>query len=295
MKSKRLITLGVVVLLVQSAQAFESGRIEVSTIGEGEPVILVPGLNGSPGVWNDLLPSLDGYEVHLVHVKGFADLPAEDNATGEILVPVASELARYISDEDLNEVFLIGHSMGGMVATLVAAQQPDAVAGLMTVDIPAYFGEMMGMPPEQVIGMADGLRQQAMARGHEERVAAETAFVTAGILDASRREPFIAEMTASDATVSAQAQHDVMVADLRPVLAGITAPTTVVFVMPAAAPDMTDTDIESFYADQYQDIKELKLEFIDDAGHYAMIDQPEHFAALVKQFLSQSDKSGEVQ
>jgi pimeloyl-ACP methyl ester carboxylesterase len=280
-----LLVLTVAVLSATGAGAFESDRIAVEAVGNGPAVILIPGLNSSPAVWNDLLDDLAGHQVHLVHVRGFAGLPAGGNAEGEVLNPVVEDLARYIEETGIADVSVIGHSMGGAVATQLAAEIPATIDRLMVVDLPAYFGDIMGVPAEAVLAVADQVRTEALARTPEARDAAEVAFIKAGILDDTKRQAVIDEMRASDPAVAAQVQYELMVTDRRPLLASITADISVVFVTPAQAPTMTAEQIEGFYAAQYAGAAELALEYVADSGHYVMLDKPERFAAIVSDFL----------
>src|SRR5262245_39504760 len=48
----------------------------------------------------------------------------------------AKDLAAFAAARGLNHVDLIGHSLGGMVASLYAAQSPDRVRSLIVVDSP---------------------------------------------------------------------------------------------------------------------------------------------------------------
>jgi len=152
---------------------------------------LLPGLGSSSDVWKHLWVDLQGYEVHLIEVKGFAGLPAEDNAGGEILAPVADEIARCIHEEDLTDISIIGHSMGGTIATLIAARFPEDVDRLMVVDIPAFFGAIMGVSVDQIDPIAGSIRLAALSRSSEERERAETAFVEAGVLSESERRSWL--------------------------------------------------------------------------------------------------------
>jgi 3-oxoadipate enol-lactonase len=54
---------------------------------------------------------------------------------------------------DLRDVILIGHSMGGAVAYLVAVQQPDRIARLIVEDVPPPFPRTRALPerPEGVL------------------------------------------------------------------------------------------------------------------------------------------------
>lgn len=280
---------GLAVWLVLAAPAwaadFTSDRIAVETTGEGPDVILVPGLNSSPAVWDDLTATLEGYRFHLVQVNGFAGLPAGANAEGPVVAPVAEEIARYIDEEGLEAPALIGHSMGGTVSVLVAARFPDAVGRLMVVDVPAFMGGIMGATPETATAMAESMKAETLSLGEDARVARETAMITAGVHDEAARRLVIEDMLASDPVVAAEAMYDITVTDLRPELAAITAPTTVVFVTPAGAPGMTREQVEGFYAMEYGGVRDLTLEFVAGSGHYVMLDKPEVFAALVENFL----------
>jgi pimeloyl-ACP methyl ester carboxylesterase len=279
------IAVPLLILLVASAHAFESERIAVTTSGAGPAILFIPGMNSSPAVWDEVTERLDGSGIHLIQVKGFAGLPADGNAAGEILPELAREIARYIDEEGLDDVSVVGHSMGGLVGTMVAARHPDLVDQLMVVDIPAYFGDIMGIPPEQIEGVADAMRLEALARTEEARDLAEIAFIEAGVLDEGKRQLVIEDMRSSDPAVGAQALYEVMTTDLRPELAQVAAETTIVFAQPAQAPDMTQDAVTGFYASQYGTIPDARFEFIPDSGHYVMLDQPERLAELIEELV----------
>src|SRR3546814_12890155 len=84
---------------------------------------------------------MPGYVDHLVQVAGFAGTPAGGNASGKVVAPVAAEIARYIDEANLRTPALIGHSMGGTLAMMIAARHPAAVGRVMGVDmLPAPAG-----------------------------------------------------------------------------------------------------------------------------------------------------------
>lgn len=286
-QARHALTIAVLLLtlLGTRAHAFESERIAVTKSGAGPAILFIPGLNSSPAVWDEVTEELSGLGAHLIHVKGFAGLPSEGNASGEILPELAEEIARYIDEEGLEDVSVVGHSMGGLVGTMVAARHPDLVDQLMIVDIPACFGDIMGIPPEQIEGIADSMRLESLARSAEARDMVEIAFIEAGVLDKSKRQLVIDDMRSSDPSVGAQALYEVMTTDLRPELAEVAAETTVVFAQPAQAPEMSQDAVTGFYASQYGTIPDVKFEFVPDSGHYVMLDQPERLAELIEELL----------
>lgn len=267
------------------AEDFQSDRISVEKIGEGPDVILIPGLNSSPWVWDHLVEAAPGYRYHLVHIRGFAGLSAGGNGHGEIISPVAEEVARYVSSEGLAGPAVIGHSLGGSIGLLAAARRPASVARLMVVDIPPFLGAVFGPPgttAETIRPVADGiLAQMNSADAATRRQNAEREVM---VNDAALRRRLLEDWLASDPDVWARALHEVIVTDLRPNLGEISAPTTVLYVKPPGAP-VSEAEMDAFYADAYSQLANATLKRIPESSHFIMLDQPERFLAEVVEFL----------
>ncbi len=270
---------------------FESGRFHVRVDGPERPVgdvILVPGLTSSPEVWDGLTEALkDRYRVHRVHVQGFAGAPAEANAAGPVSAPVAEDLARYIAEQGLERPAVIGHSMGGTIAMMLAARHPDSVGKLMVVDMVPFMGAMFGPPgatAESVTPMADQI-YAGMSNGPREAYNAQSTAAINGMINTeSLRAGPIRDMETSDQQVAASAFRELIVTDLRPELANITAPTTVLYVKfndPRMTPEITD----GIYRASFASLPSAELKRIDDSAHFIMLDQPAVFAAEVNAFL----------
>lgn len=71
--------------------------------------------------------------------------------------------------EDLRDVYLIGHSYGGMVATAVADREPDRLAHLIYLDafVPRHGQSLFDLHPAEV---RHGLREAAEKEGNGWRV-----------------------------------------------------------------------------------------------------------------------------
>ncbi len=272
---------------------FESGRFHVRVDGPEHPVgdvILIPGLSSSPEVWDGLTDSLKGrYRVHRIHIQGFAGAAAEDNASGNVSAPVAEDLARYIAEQRLNRPAVIGHSMGGTIAMMLAARHPDSVGRLMVVDMMPFMGAMFGAPgtnptAESVAPMADQIYAGMTASPDDQYQAQAAAAVTGMIKTESLRAGPLEDAAKSDRRVSTAAYRELIVTDLRPELSRITAPTEVLYVtfnFPGMTPEMTD----GIYRMSFATLPSAQLKRIDDSAHFIMLDQPARFAAEVNAFL----------
>ncbi|MFJ6025148.1 alpha/beta fold hydrolase [Brevundimonas sp. NPDC092305] len=271
---------------------FESGRFHVRLSGrEGAPdLILIPGLSSSPHVFDQLTQQLgDRYRIHALHVQGFAGAPAEDNAEGPVAAPVAEDLARYISEKGLNKPAVIGHSMGGTIAMMLAARHPDSVGKLMVIDMVPFMGAMFAAPgtnptAESVTPVADQISAGMAGSPREAYVAQATASINGMINTVGKREPALADMRATDQQVAAHAFRELIVTDLRPELPKITAPTTVLYVKFNDA-RMTNEITDAIYRASFATLPSAGLKRIDDSAHFIMYDQPDRFLAEVNAFL----------
>ena len=271
--------------------AFESGRFHVRIDGPEAPIgdiILIPGLSSSPEVWDGLTNALkDRYRIHRLHVQGFAGAPAEANATGPVAAPVAEDLARYISEQRLNKPVVIGHSMGGTIAMMLAARHPDSVGKLMVVDMVPFMGAMFGAPgatAESVTPTADQI-YAGMTTGPEDAYRQQSIAAITGMIntEALRAGP-LADAAASDRAVSASAFRELIVTDLRPEIGRITAPTEVLYVK-FNDPRMTDQITDAIYTASFANLPGATLKRIDDSAHFIMLDQPEQFLSEVNAFI----------
>lgn len=271
-----------------SARSFSSDRISVVTRGSGPDVIFIPGLSSHRDVWAQTADALDDrYTVHLVQLNGFGGFPAEGNAEGPVAAPVADEIARYIDEAGLARPAVIGHSMGGTMGMMLAARHPDSVGKLMVVDMIPWMGAMFGPPgatAESVRPVADQVRAGMMAAPADQTSVAEQTIATM-IRTESARAQHVEYSRLSNRATSANAFHELIVTDLRPELTNITAPVTVLFVIPPNAP-ITPEQYEGYVRMSYANLPNARIVKIKDSWHFIMIDQFDRFMSEVNTFLA---------
>ncbi|MFI1885885.1 alpha/beta fold hydrolase [Streptomyces jumonjinensis] len=97
------------------------------------PALYVHGLGGSSQNWSALMPLLaDAVDGEAVDLPGFGDSPPPDDGNYSI-TGHARAVIRYLDAAGRGPVHLLGNSLGGSVATRVAAVRPDLVRTLTLV------------------------------------------------------------------------------------------------------------------------------------------------------------------
>ncbi|HEX8365936.1 MAG TPA: alpha/beta hydrolase [Allosphingosinicella sp.] len=262
-------------------------RFTVTVVGSGPDVILIPGLASSAAVWDATAERLKArHRVHLVQVAGFAGAPAAGNDHGLVVAPLAEALADYIARNRLEAPALIGHSLGGEAALMLAARHPEAVGRVMTVDSLPFYSLLFNPAAtvDSVRLQADAMRAALLAQTEEQAAAGAEASIARLVRTESARAAPIAWSRSSDRSVVARAIHELVTTDLRPELGRIRAPLTVLYAydplygVPAEA-------IDGIFRSAYANAPGATLRRIDGSFHFIMLDQPEAFAAAVDRFL----------
>jgi pimeloyl-ACP methyl ester carboxylesterase len=108
-------------------------------IGEGTPLVILHGFLGMGDNWKTLAKQFsgEGFQVHLVDQRNHGRSFHHNDFDYEIL---AEDLKNYCNFHSLENIVLLGHSMGGKTAMLFAAQFPQLIKKLIVADIaPRYY------------------------------------------------------------------------------------------------------------------------------------------------------------
>lgn len=98
--------------------------------GERPALVLVHGYFGSAEMWRDQVRRFgEDFDVIAPDLAGFGDHAHEiapDTMEGHV-----GDILRHLETKRVDRFFLVGHSMGGMIAQQLAATVPDRIAGLV--------------------------------------------------------------------------------------------------------------------------------------------------------------------
>ena len=258
-----------------AAAPFKPTRFSVTVTGSGPDVILIPGLASSPGIWRGTVAGVRGYRYHLVHVSGFAGAAAGGNRQGAVAAPVAQEIAAYIQANRLSRPAVVGHSMGGSVAMMLAARHPGAVGRVMVVDMLPATATAFGVPQTAAKPLAKliGGEWEGVDRIRRDLKSVFGRFGNSNWLESR-----------SDAGVVGRSMEELIATDLTRELPRIRAPLTVLYACPATL-KFTCGQIDRTYSLAYRSRPGTRLVRVDRSGHSIMLDQPAVFQATLKAFL----------
>lgn len=276
---------------VMVADQAATERFTVEIVGDGaRDAILIPGLLSPRSVWEGQTDTLlaAGYRVHLVQVNGFGGTPPGKNAQGPVLPFLVRDLARYIAARGLNEVHVVGHSMGGFTALNLALDRPELIEEIMIIDSLPFFSVLMGIQnadaaKPQATAMRDMMAAQATAKLPKPDCAAPSAQAR-GMAKSPEAQCKVDRYTATaDLAVGGNLMFDIMTTDLRPRLSKLTVPVTMLY--PVDPPAITAEAAKAIYPIQYEGTPDITFVPVEGARHFIMLDQPAKTNAALNAFL----------
>jgi 3-oxoadipate enol-lactonase len=246
---------------------------ELHATGVGPPVLLLHPLGVDHTVWAPLTDRLPGFTLLTYDLPGHGRSPAPQRRCTE--TDLAEQAARLLSGAEVGPAHVVGVSLGGLVAQVLAARHPDLVDHLVVVDaVDRYPPAMRTMWQDR----AELVRRQGMAPVVDATLElwfTGPARETGGdVVDGVRRL-----LEATDPEGYARACEVLATADTGPLLPSITAPTLLVCgeqdapAFTAAAPRLAE------------EIAGGELVWLEGSRHAGALEHPEAFAEALSAFL----------
>ncbi len=241
------------------------------TGGDKPPVVLLHGLMMNGACWTPLARALEKeYDVIMPDARGHGNSSVPDH--GYCYDDLAADVAGLIDALELDDPVLLGHSMGGMTAAVVASKNPELLRGLVLAD-PTF------------------LTLQRQREVHESDVADQHRLILK-----RPREDFLAEIRARHSRRSLELMEVIAQARLQTSIRAfeILTPPNPDYVQLINTLDVPSLlvvgDVGSVVspevaAELARLNQHLEVTLITGAGHGVPYDQPERFAIVVQTFL----------
>jgi pimeloyl-ACP methyl ester carboxylesterase len=267
--------LALVLLIVRAAPTPPPSSSAIGAIGHGPTVVLVHGLGSD---YDDWLPV--ARDLARDHRVVFVELPGHGLAP--MTTPFALEQAtlaldRAIAEQSHEPVVLVGHSVGGLVATAEALRAPARVRGLVLVET-ALAPQVSPAEAETLMAQFDrdwqGTLHAVYSSFGRDSAQGERLWQRASQVERQNLRAWIP--IALTTNLSSEAAGLVM-----PVLA-------------ALAPRSWEADETWEHAAEalgYARIPRLRGVRIENCGHFVMLDQPQRLAEAIRRFSSNVDSA----
>jgi pimeloyl-ACP methyl ester carboxylesterase len=109
------------------------------------PMVLLHGLGDSSADWDTVLPDLaTTHHVHTVDLRGHGDSSHPGEYSFELM---RDDVLAFLDATDIDTCVLIGHSMGGVVAALLALAAPHRLTHLVLEDVSTPRPGSLHRPP----------------------------------------------------------------------------------------------------------------------------------------------------
>ena len=234
------------------------------------PLVLLHGLTGNGACWIPLARALEGdYDVVMPDARGHGNSGTPPN--GYRYEDHAGDVIGLIQGLGLVAPVLLGHSMGGMTAALMASQMTTAIRGVILAD-PTFLSSER----QREVHESDVVEQ------HRRLLGTNKSDVLAQLrIRHPHRSSEIIELLAESRLQTRIQAFDVLTPpnpEYRELVGVIDIPILLV---------IGDSGVVSLEtAEELEELNpRLRVEQIEDAGHGIQYDQPERFEAVVRSFL----------
>ncbi len=260
----------------------------VTRIGQGRPMILIPGFLSSGDVWSGTVSHFkDRYECHVLTLAGFAGQPA---VPPPFLQTVRDDVLRYIEERKLDHPVIVGHSLGGFLAFWIAATAPDAVGPLVAVDGVPFLPALMdpSATAQSSAPKADPIRKLYGSFTREQLAAQSRRVFAVGIKDPGQVETATGWSATSDPATAGAAIYEVMTADLRQQIAAIKSPVLLLAAADFAPDAASRKELASSYEAQVAKVPQARVVLAERARHFIMLDDPAFLLSTMDAFLKEA-------
>ena len=267
----------------------EGREVNYCELGEGPAIVFIHGLGASWQSWLEQMPELaKDHRVVAMDLPGFgySELPDEDIS----IEYYARWTIKLMDALEIESAVVVGNSMGGFVSAEMAIKFPERVQRLVFVSAAIFWqNRRRAQPLVQLAKLSDAVVARALVRATDD-IATRRRLRYAALASAGFRYPqYISDELAHEMVRSARRTDGFLPAlealagyDLEEELPKISCPTLIVWGAHDQLVSVKD-------AERLEDlIPDSRREVFERTGHVAMLERPERFNRLLREFLAEA-------
>ena len=252
--------------------------------GEGPPLVILHGLFGSGRNWTAIARRLaEAWHVYALDLRNHGDSPWADDMDYRAM---AADVYAFLERQGLEQVPVVGHSMGGKTAMALALMQPERVTSLTVVDIaPVAYAETH----QAIVDALQSLDLDGISRRADADAALQPAVPEAGI-----RAFLLQNLVAKDGSFAWRFNLAALEAGM-PAISGF--PEQLVercygkrtLFLHGGLSDYVRPD---HHAVIHRQFPMASIEEIEGAGHWVHAEKPDRFLEVLRAFLAETVGEG---
>ena len=245
-------------------------------IGEGRPIIILHGLFGSSDNWLSIAKILsEDNKVYSVDQRNHGQSPHDSEFNYSAM---ANDLKEFLSNHQIENPIVIGHSMGGKVAMQFAVENPQMLEKVVIVDIspksyPVHHDTIL-----EGLGSLD--LSEIKSRGDADKQLSEY------VPDVGTRQFLLKNLARTPQGFEWKINFPVIRDNIEIIGYGLDDAAVfekeTLFINGRNSDYIKEEDSELIY----RHFPKAKLKTIENAGHWVHAEQPEEFLRSVQEFIN---------
>lgn len=271
-------------------RSFEAGSLHVDVYGTAgrRALVFIPGLACGPWAWSGEITQLSpAYTIYALTLPGFDGHPAIKTP---LFQTVADDFWTMLQTESIVKPDVIGHSLGGTLAIMLAEQHSEKLGGVISIDgLPTFPGMDRMTADQKAQAAAQMAASMASISTPAQFAATEKTYVLPNLMTSADDIAVVAPLTArSDPAAAAAWMTEDLGLDLRPQLTKVTTPLLVIAPFDAALEGKVLPDAAAkrgYYDSLLANDPAANVQMIDPSRHFIMYDQPKRLHDAIAEFI----------
>lgn len=250
-----------------SQVTIQKNSFQVTVTEKGPAIFYFPGFSIGGSIFQETIDQLEvAGQNHIFTFAGFGGVNPIDMPWYST---IKEELKAYVQEQDLDDITIIGHSMGGNLALDLAAEMPDKIYKLVIIDaLPCMREVMMPGVPAEALQYDSPFNNQVLNMDEEGFKGYANTMASNMTKDSLGATKILEWILKADRKTYVYGYTDLLKLDARPGLSKIKAKSLILVAPEPFGEAMVLKNINS----QYQNLNGKSVKVAPKSRHFIMYD-----------------------